>query len=230
MGKDEVKNLKLMSKLDKYNNWIYDNVKEFLGERILEVGGGVGNFTEFILKKQLIISTDINEKHIITLNNKFKANKNFQAILIDVSKDISKIKEYKFDTAISINVLEHIKDDMYALKNMHKLLNKNGKMVLVLPAFQFAFGTIDKSDNHYRRYNKNIIPKIEKIGFKIIKNRYMNLPGLVGWIWHGKILKLKIHKEGDLIIFNKLIPLFSFFEKIFPFLPGLSLIIIGEKK
>ncbi|MCK5260227.1 MAG: class I SAM-dependent methyltransferase [Candidatus Omnitrophica bacterium] len=225
----EEENLKIMKNVDNYNKWIYDNIKKHLGKNILEVGGGMGAMTGFLIRDRAVVSTDVSKKHIETLKKRF-SGKGYKAQLIDLSETTDSIEGHGFDTAVCINVLEHIGDDMNCLKNMYKLLNDNGKIVLVLPAFPFAFGTIDKSDNHYRRYDKKIIPKLEKIGFKIIKSKYMNLPGLIGWIWHGKILKLQVHKQGDLSLFDKLVPLFAFCERVVPFLPGLSLIVIAEKK
>jgi SAM-dependent methyltransferase len=219
-----------MRNKNNYNKWIYDNIKSCIGKNVLEIGAGLGSMTEYLVRKSKVVSTDISKKHITFLKNRFAKNRGYDAKLVDISKSTSGLNARYFDTVVCINVLEHIKEDIKCLKNAYGLLPARGKIVLVLPAFPYAFGTIDVSDNHYRRYNKKILIQLKKIGFRIVKARYMNFPGLIGWIWHGKILKLKVHKEGDLDLFNKLVPLFFFFEKIFFFLPGLSLIVVGEKK
>jgi ubiquinone/menaquinone biosynthesis C-methylase UbiE len=227
---DEEKNLETMSKATNYNSWIYSNISKYLGRRILEIGGGVGSMTRFFTGKKLVVSTDINDYNIKALNYKFSKKKRFVSVKTDISKTVSDLKKFSFDTVVCINVLEHIKDDRQALKNMSSLLDSRGRLVLVLPAFSSLYGSIDRSDRHYRRYDRNpTIRNVEKAGFNVVKSHYMNLPGFFGWYYHGRILKANVHPEGDISLFDKLVPVFGFFEKIFkpPF--GLSLIIIAEK-
>jgi len=50
--KDKVKHsLLLLSERYNYNRWIYNNIKNFIGNNILEVGAGIGNITDFIILK-----------------------------------------------------------------------------------------------------------------------------------------------------------------------------------
>ncbi len=226
----EKKNLETMSKAPNYNKWIFNNIKPYIGKEILEIGGGIGNMTKFFINQKLVVSTDIAEYNINKLKTNFKSRNNFFPIKTDISKTTSALKMFSFDTVICINVLEHIKNDFAALKNMNSILNKKGKLIIMVPAFTLLYGTIDKADSHYRRYNKKaIFKKIKKSGFKIIKCVYMNIPGFFGWYYHNRMIKAELHPEEDISFFDKIVPFFAFFEKIFkpPF--GLSLIIIAEK-
>lgn len=229
---DEEKNLEMMSNATNYNRWLFRNLRKYVGKRVLEIGGGIGNMTQFMITRQLVVSTDVTDYNISKLKFRFKNKKNFFAVKTDISR-ISALKEltkFSFDTVVCINVLEHIKDDVEALKNMRSLLDRKGCLVLLVPAFSALYGTIDLADHHYRRYDKKTaIKKIKKAGFKIIKVYYMNVPGFFGWFYHGRILKKRVHLESDISLFDWLVPLFAFFEKLFrpPF--GLSLIIIAEK-
>jgi SAM-dependent methyltransferase len=225
----EEKNLDLMAETDRYHEWIFNNIRSGIGKRVLEVGGGVGTITEFLLPNRFVVSTEISKRNLSLLKKKFKKNKNFEGIYLDLAATTGDLKKYKFDTVLIVNVLEHIPDDIKCLKNAYKLLPKGGKLILVLPAFNFAFGTIDVADNHFRRYNKKIIPALEKIGFRVKKAKYMNTVGLLGWLWHGRVLRLKEHIEGDIKRFNALVPTLERMERIIPFMPGLSLVVIAEK-
>ena len=226
----EKKNLEIMSKATNYNKWIFNNIKPYIGKEILEIGGGIGNMTRFFINQKLVVSTDIAEYNINKLKTNFKNRKNFFPVKTDISQTTTSLKKFSFDTIICINVLEHIKNDFDALRNMHSVLNKKGKLILVVPAFSFLYGTIDKADNHYRRYNKKTtLKKIKKAGFKIVKYFYMNIPGFFGWYYHNRMIEAKLHPEEDISFFDKLVPFFAFFEKIFKPSFGLSLIIIAEK-
>jgi 2-polyprenyl-3-methyl-5-hydroxy-6-metoxy-1,4-benzoquinol methylase len=226
----EEKNLATMSKATNYNRWLFRNISPYLGQRILEIGGGVGSMTRMFLGRKLIVSTDVTDYNISHMKRQFSRNKNFHAVKTDISRGVSGLNRFRFDTVVCINVLEHIKDDVATIRNAGSLLDKKGHLVLLVPAFSRIYGTIDRSDSHFRRYDKAVtIKKVEKAGFRVIKSFYMNVPGFFGWYYHGKLLKAKTHPEGDISFFDKLVPIFSFFEKIFkpPF--GLSLIVIAEK-
>jgi len=228
---NESKNLEIMKGADNYNQWIYDNVKNFIGEKILEVGPGLGSMTQFFTKKKILVGTDISESNLSYLNSKFNNIKRFKFLKYDISKKYDSLVKYDFDTVVCINVLEHIKEDQHAINNMYNILVEGGRLILLVPAFQSLYGSIDKSDQHYRRYNKRDLLKIIKnSGFKMVSCRYMNFPGFFGWYFHSKLLKVKVHKKNDLSIFNKLVPLFKFLESIKspPF--GLSLVCICEKE
>jgi len=228
MKADEI-NLRIMSNARMYHAWIYDNIKRYLGNDVLEIGAGVGNMTEFLLDGREVLATDISDTNLSALKERFKDNNRLKVSNADISRGIASLNSRSFNTIVCINVLEHIEDDIGCLENLRSLLSPEGKLVLVLPAFKFAYGTIDKADEHYRRYDKGILAQLSRIGFRTVKARYMNLPGLFGWIWHGIILKLDIHHASDLDLFDKLVPVFSAVEKLFPFLPGLSLIVVCEK-
>jgi ubiquinone/menaquinone biosynthesis C-methylase UbiE len=226
----ENKNLELMSGADNYNRWIYNNLKDDLGERIVEIGSGIGNMTSFLLGRELVVGTEISSPNIRKLKKKFSKQKNFKIKNYNIENEFTELKKHRPDTVLCINVLEHIKDDSKALKNMYRVLEKKGKLLLLVPASKLIYGTVDKADGHYRRYNKKELRmKLKDANFKILKERYMNLPGMIGWFYHGKILKIKIHKKNDLSLFNKLAPIFEFIEKRIPPPAGLSLIMVCKK-
>lgn len=221
----EEENLEIMKKANNYNKWIYDNIKNDIGISILEIGSGIGAMTKFI-DNNSVCCVDINSKHIRYLNKKYIRYPNISVVKTDLSKRKHKISK-TFDTVICINILEHVKDDKLMLSNIYSLLENNGRLILVLPAYSKLYGTIDKSDNHYRRYDKKDIEDfLLKFGYKIQRIQYMNMPGYLGWWYHGKFLKLKIHNENDIGLFNTLVPLFKLIEKIIKPWFGLSLIVI----
>jgi len=55
--------------------------------------------------------------------------------------------------------LEQIYDDFEELKEVHKRLKPNGKLIIVVPAHQKIYGKLDKEVGHYRRYEKQFFKK-----------------------------------------------------------------------
>jgi len=211
-------NLSIMSVASNYNRWIFNKLRPYLGRRILEVGGGVGNMTGLFLKRaDTLVTTEINPHNINILKKRFLGS-NVIVSDCDISKGNAKFVGM-FDTAVCINVLEHVERDLDLLKNLKTSLEDKGHLALVVPAFNRLYGTIDKSDNHFRRYDrKQILKLVNEAGFKPVKCFFMNMPGFFGWYYHGRILRLNTHTENDISLFDKLTP---------PF--GLSLVVIAKK-
>ncbi|HET7098895.1 MAG TPA: class I SAM-dependent methyltransferase [Patescibacteria group bacterium] len=211
--------LEIMSKASWYNNWLMRQISGYLNGDILEVGAGMGNFTSklSIYGKVTAIDYDATYK-----------NANYG--------DIENGKYYfgknkLFDTIVCMNVLEHINNDKKALENMFSLLNKDGKLILLVPAHQWAYGEMDKGLGHFRRYSRGeVVSKLQDSKFEILNSRYLNWLGLIGWFFNAKILRSEIIPEGQLGLFDKLARPFLLLEEFInpPF--GLSVLAIGVKK
>ena len=69
------RNLAIMSKTNNYNSWIYNNIKNHIGNRILEIGCGMGNMTAFFIDKPLVVGVDVSINNIKAIRNRFKNHK-----------------------------------------------------------------------------------------------------------------------------------------------------------
>lgn len=222
---------KRLSLANRYNGWIYQNIRPFLGERILDVGCSIGNITQFFLGKKLVIGLDTSAQAISIIKTRFKNYPNFTAINLDItSPKVSRLKKEKIDTIVCLNTLEHIKEDELALARMHQILVPQGKLILLVPVFKWLFGTMDKADSHFRRYSKSELnQKLRTAGFEIEKQFYMNFLGIWGWFINGKVLKRRLIPENNYIWYDRLVPILARVENLCPPPIGLSLITIAQK-
>jgi len=230
---ESIHNLETMNLAGNYNKWIYQTIKPFLGKRILEVGCGIGNMSQFLVDNELLIGIDISTEVLDVIKEKFKKTNNIDFFKYNVTDEnlAVDLKQYNFDTIVLINVLEHIKNDMQALINCSKMLLPGGKIIVFSPAFQSFFGSIDKADLHFRRYAKNdIVKTMESSGFKVKKVFYKDMFAVPLWLFHGKVLRTPTHPKGQMSFFDMFVPFCAFIEKILPPLIGLSIVCIGEKK
>ncbi len=220
--------LESMSQAVWYNQWTLNKFKKFLNGEILEVGCGIGNFTKTLVNYGKVWAIDINNEYIKKIQEQIKGNA--QVGFGDIEKGEYFFQTRKFDTIVCLNVLEHIKDDVAAVNNLYKLLKKNGKLILLVPAHRFLYGEIDRSIGHFRRYDKiGLTKRLEKSGFKIILLRSINLLGALGWFMAGKILQKEIVGEGNIKIFNLIAPLVLPLENLIEPPIGTSILIVAKK-
>jgi SAM-dependent methyltransferase len=131
---------------------------------------------------------------------------------------------------VCLNVLEHIEDDRATLADMYSLLAPGGRLVLLVPAFQRLYSSLDVHLRHFRRYEKDdLAQKIRDAGFTLDDLRFANRPGILGWWLNGKVLRRRVLPRGQLLAFKFLMPLLRREEKQPP-TAGLSLIALATKK
>ena len=61
------------------------------------------------------------------------------------------------DVLVMLNVLEHIEDDVLALRNAYKLLKPGGSLVIEVPAYQYLYDSYDAQLHHFRRYTSSAL-------------------------------------------------------------------------
>lgn len=214
--------------LHNYNRWIFENIERYIGGDVLEIGCGTGIHSGFIMEKSRnFTGLEIERGFAGEAKKKFKGEKNARIICGDFMKaSFGK----KFDTVILLNVLEHIKDDAAAVKKIHGLLKKNGRIITMVPAWQAAYGKIDEIHGHYRRYSGKRLREIyAKAGFGMERIFYMNFIGAFGWLINSKLFSTGVFPGNQAKAVNFLVPAMKFFEGIVKPPIGQSLIAIGRK-
>jgi len=132
--------------------------------RILEIGCGEGNVLCFLEKDGYHV-----EGGDILLEGLEKSRSRTDSKLYRC--DISHLPfRNSFDIIGAFDILEHIDDDIGALKSVNKALRENGAIILTVPAGK---GLLPLETVHKRRYSKKeLIDKLKKAGFKVNKISY----------------------------------------------------------
>lgn len=222
------KTLEIMNTATYYNKWTMEKIAPFISGDILEIGAGIGNFTREFAKLGKVWAGDFNPGYIKVLKKVLHSN---NAGFADIEKAKYFFGKKKFDTLVCMNVLEHIRDDNRALGNMHNCLKKNGKLVLMVPAHQWAYGPIDVNLGHYRRYEVAPLKKqLHKAGFGVVEIRYLSWISIFGWFVSGRILKSSMIPQGQLGLFDKIAPMFLWIEDVVNMPFGQSVLAIAQSK
>ena len=228
-------NLTAVDQAGNFTSWMYEQINPHLQGNILEIGSGLGTYSKKILRdfpRGKIFLSDVDPTYIETLKNNFGWEANVKVIGLDLENgsDFAAI-DTPIDSAVALNVLEHIRDDVRALSHVHEVLRPGGRFVLLVPAHKFLYNRMDEAVGHFRRYTKKeLIQKASDSGFTIRDLFYFNFASLFGWYVNGNILKKGTVAEGVLGFFDKMVPILRFCErKLLRKKMGISLIAVLEK-
>lgn len=223
--------LEVISKAQKFNQWMYDTIRPFCHGNVLEIGSGIGNISRFFIQDGYSITlSDTDEFYLDQLKKKFNG---INITSIDLVHE-NFATEYNhlfqnFDTLIFLNVLEHIGDDELAIGNCRQFLKPGGSLVILVPAYSFLFSKIDKELRHYRRYTaKKLSSLVLKKEFIVKKVFYFNALGILSWMY-GKIFRLGAIPSKNMKLFDQLVPAAKMIDKILLRKTGLSVILTAQK-
>ena len=216
----------------RFNRWMADTVRPWCGARVLELGAGIGNMTQHLSRgRKAYVASDIDEEHMARLKVRFRGRPNFQIRKCDLqaSEDFEPLRQ-SFDTVVCLNVVEHVKDDLLALRNIHSALEAGGRAIILVPQDQKAYGTLDEVLGHYRRYSEDQLRRrMEEAGFEVERILHFNRITRPGWRFNGQILKRRTFSRFQLTIFDWLVPVWRAIDRFFPW-PSVSVIAIGRVK
>ena len=224
------KSLVRLQRLKRYNTCLWQQLAPFVGDRVIEAGSGIGNFTSFLLDRSRVIAVDLDPYYVSRLQQRIGHLPNVQVLQLDLNaKEAESLVHEKLDTVICMNVLEHLEDDRGTLESFYRLLAPGGRLVLVVPAHAALHGAIDRHIGHFRRYTKTeVTRKLEQAGFQTESAVYFNGLGAIGWFVNSILLRRKEVPGVQAYLFDWLVPLLSL-EKQFTMPFGLSVISVGRK-
>ncbi|MBI2386177.1 MAG: class I SAM-dependent methyltransferase [Elusimicrobia bacterium] len=224
--------LETLSTADRFNDEVWSRVQSFIGSDILEVGMGIGIFTEKLLARGKVFGVEIVPEFVAEARRRLGDRPGLEYLVADIGGPAlpDSLRGRAFDTIVCMNVLEHIEDDRGTLARFLGLLKPGGNLVLVVPAHRWLFNPLDSHDGHFRRYERaELAGKLEAAGFRVVHESTFNLFGIAGWFLNGTILRRKDLPAGQMGLFNKVAPLLFWLENLVGPPVGLSLLAVGAK-
>ncbi len=229
-----------LAKLEPYNRWLVGRFAPALGGRILEIGAGFGNLTRHLVEdnpggpaRELVVASDVDPVAVEYLKGSFRDNPLVRVASYRfplTASEREEIRALSIDTIVCCNVLEHIEDDRGTLADMFALLQPGGRLVLLVPALSWLYGTLDRHLRHFRRYEKaELEEKLKGAGFALEDIRFVNRVGILGWFVNGRILRRAVLPRAQLQAFKLFFPLLRR-EETNPPSTGMSLLAIARKR
>lgn len=210
--------LEAMSRAHRYQGWIHDHVAPYLGKRILEVGSGAGAMSQGLPVGEKLMLSEGEPALFALLDRKMKelhaSAPEVRCVPFPLNRELLDVARLeRIDTVVSFNVMEHIDDDEVAFQGLFDLLRRAPaispkRLVTVVPAHSWAYGGIDRSFGHFRRYDhRSLSAKWRRLAPDFdVTYRHFNLPGLVAWILMGRVLKRTSFGASSVENFERLLP------------------------
>ncbi len=193
-----------MTRARRYFAWQSQLAGRELGRRVVEIGCGLGNFTETLLDRELVVALDAEPACIERLRQRYPGRANLHAIACEApSPCFAELRRFQPDSCVCLNVLEHIADDVATLRAMAAILPTGGRIVLLVPAFPSLYGPIDRDLGHYRRYRRGSLRlAAETAGLAVKKLHYLNSAGFFAWWANSHIFRRHEQSPRQIAFFD----------------------------
>lgn len=223
--------LAAMEHAPRFNRWMAGTIEPYLGDRVLEIGAGIGNLTRLLCGDQAqYVVSDADNRHLSRLKSEVGCRPNVSVVACDLENgEDFRCLHRSMDSIICINVLEHIQDDLQGLRNLHSALGPGGRAIVLVPQGENVYGTMDETLGHYRRYSRSALEsRMRHAGFQIERIIEFNRITYPGWFINGRILRRRSVSRVQLWLFDLLVPLWKRIDAFLPW-PPTSLIAIGTR-
>ena len=231
-----VEDLEVMSDAENYVAWIFSElVAPHLGRSVLEIGSGIGTYSTRIAadpRVERLTCVEVDASLAETARQALTSvpNKRIEHIVDDYLG--AALPKDTYDSALLINVLEHLQDDRAAVRKARSELRMDGTLVIFVPAFGLLMSGLDRRLGHYRRYTAGSLRKLlEGAGFTVTALRYYNLTGFLGWLWRFRILGRAEQSRRLVRFFDRVVlPVQLRVERVLPLPVGQSVYAVAKKR
>jgi ubiquinone/menaquinone biosynthesis C-methylase UbiE len=137
---------------------------------ILDVGCGTGANLEMLSEFGAAEGVDVSPEAL-----SFCRERGLENVKLGAAEALP-YEDNSFDLVTGLDVVEHLDDDLAGLKEMRRVLRRDGRAVLFVPAFMFLWGVQDDISHHRRRYAlKELKRVVREAGFEVERATYVNI-------------------------------------------------------
>jgi SAM-dependent methyltransferase len=215
-------------------DWVLTEFHPYITGRVLEVGAGLGTITRKLVDRY----PDVNIVALEPADNMFSDLEAIAALQPRVEAHRETLSDYRttpdhsFDTALYLNVLEHIDDDEREVRLAYETLRPGGALLIFGPALEWLYSELDYRAGHYRRYSiKGIRRLVSGAGFQVVTVKYFDALGVVPYYVVYRLLGHSEIAGSTLWGYDRLmVPLSRLLQTIVPHPPvGKNIILVARK-
>ena len=221
--------LRRMERATRYNAWLLERSRPYLGGDVVDVGAGSGTFVDELADgTRRVVAVEPEAEFLPQLRARFDGREGVTVEQLDAAALAGRYPS-TFDTAICFNVLEHIPDDAAAVDAIASALKPRGHLLVLVPSHQFLYGRLDRAVGHERRYGRTGLRRLlDAAGVEVVEIRRVNPVGALGWLVAGRVLRRERIPEAPLLAYDRFVPLLRVLDRFdAPF--GLSLWAVARR-
>jgi SAM-dependent methyltransferase len=224
--------LELFSVARNWKSYVSRLLEPYLGERILEVGAGIGSNVPYLCRPGTRLWVALEPDVDLAARIKAKVSAGLlPSICRVIEGTVAQIPvDQAFDTILYLDVLEHIGDDTGELVMAARLLAPGGYLVVLSPAHQWLFSPFDAAVGHLRRYNRAGLGALCPPGCQLSGSRLLDSVGLLASL-ANRLLLCEAHPSSrQITIWDRaLVPLSSLADKLLGYRVGKSVLAIWQR-
>jgi SAM-dependent methyltransferase len=137
---------------------------------ILDFGCGTGAFLEHLERFGTVSAVDADPSAVAFCHTRGRS----EVQLVPPGAPLP-FPDGAFDLVTTLDVIEHIDDDVGALTELRRVLRPGGRLLVAVPAYMFLWGKQDEVSHHRRRYTaRTLRAALEAAGFAVDRTSYFN--------------------------------------------------------
>ena len=163
-----------------YHDYQHRLIAPHVGRSLLEIGAGTGALSARFGDRERLVVTDVDPEAVAHLQERFAGRPEVTVRSLNLAA--GDVLDDPVDTAIAVNVLEHIPDDAGAVRALARSVRPGGTLVLFVPGYQQLYGDFDRKVGHVRRYTPATLRSaVDRAGLSVLVCHPVNLLGGLAW-------------------------------------------------
>lgn len=223
--------LEALGDLVNYQAWILRWIRPCLRGRVLELGAGTGaisaHYVDLVGEATLVEPA---ANLAATLRARFGDRPH--VTVHEGTLDSVDVAPGSLDAVVMVNVLEHIPDDVGALRRARELVRPGGAVAVFVPALQALYGSLDALVGHERRYERAALGEaMAAAGLRVETLRWIDVGGVLPWIVAGRVLKRPRFDQAAATLYDRVaVPLLRAVEEAVEPPLGKNLLCIARRE
>jgi SAM-dependent methyltransferase len=148
---------------------VIDDLALAPGARILDAGCGSGRNMVELARRGTVTGIEVSQASVVLARER------------DVGEVIAgsvlemPFADHSFDLAVTLDVIEHLQDDLGALRELRRTVSAGGVLLVTVPAYQWLWSGHDEVNHHQRRYTRRSLQRVaEQAGWTQVRTTYFN--------------------------------------------------------
>jgi SAM-dependent methyltransferase len=169
-----------LSQAVRYRRYLFELIEPHLGDSVLEVGAGIGDFAAQLTGRRRLVVTDSDPFCLRALRERLGGRPEVEVRALNLPLEAA--TGAPVDSVVAINVLEHLEDDVGGLRALGSMALPGGNVVLLVPGYPALYGEFDRAVGHLRRYTPETLRRaVEAAGLQVAVLHPVNLLGGLAW-------------------------------------------------